>query len=399
MSRRGALVLTTRLPWPLDDGGRIVSWQSLWAASRAYDTTLVSFVPPGEEDAPLPAGLTRLGVHCVRIPHRPPPPVVAAWRGLFGRWPYTLARYRDEAFSRTLRELVSNTPPAFALINHLHLATYVDSLRGTPMILREHNVEHLWMARYARSLGPTPAGFYARAQEVRLRRAESELCRRTALVLAIQEQEAEELRRLVPGARVEVVPVGVDLASFRDPEPADPPIVLLAAAFGWQPNAEGARRFLEEGWPRVKERVPTARLRLVGKDLPDSLAAYARRAHAAPVGYVGSIADEFARASVLVVPLWVGAGARVKIVEAMAARLPVAATRLAAAGLELRAGEDYAAADTAAGLGDEVAALLRAPERLASLAGHGRALAESRWSLNAIVHLQNELCGRILTWS
>src|SRR6266545_286922 len=62
VSRPHALVLTPRMPWPLDDGGRIGLWQSLWTVSREYDTTLVSLLPPAEASHPLPPALAAMGV-------------------------------------------------------------------------------------------------------------------------------------------------------------------------------------------------------------------------------------------------------------------------------------------------------------------------------------------------
>ncbi len=395
MSRRSALVLTPRFPWPLDDGGRIASCQSVWAASREYDTILVSLVPRGEERLPVPLEFEERDIRVIRVAHRPPAAIPAALDGLFGPWPYTLSRYRNPEFSRRLRELVMELRPGFALVNHLHMATYADDLDGVPMILREHNLEHVWMDRYARRLGWTPAGLYARIQATRLRAAESALCQRAALVLAIQEEEAAQLRKLAPGVRVEVLPVGVDLTRYADPRPVEPPIVLLAGSFAWRPNVDGAIQFLRKGWPRVLARIPAARLRIVGKDLPRSLVAAANKVGADPVGYVETMSEEFARASVFVVPVWVGAGVRVKITEAMAARVPVVATRLAAEGLGLSPGDHYAASDTVEGLGEQVVALLLAPASRAEMAKRGRALAEERWSLESAARIQNGLCATI----
>jgi glycosyltransferase involved in cell wall biosynthesis len=395
VTRPGALILTPRLPWPLDDGGRIVGWQSVWAAAREYETTLVSLVRAGEERLPLAPVFEEHGVRVIRVAHRPPAAVAAAWAGLFGPWPYTLARYRNPELPGVLRALVAETRPRFALVNHLHMATYAEDLTGVPIVLREHNLEHVWMERYARRLGWTPAGLYARTQIRRLREAETALCRRASLVLAIQEGEASQVRAMAPGVRVEVLPVGVDLGRFSDPHPGEPPVVLLAGSFAWKPNVDGAIQFLNKGWPRVTARVPRARLRVVGKDPPRSVIHAADKVGAEPVGYVESIAEEFARATVFVVPLWAGAGVRVKIVEAMAARVPVVATRLAAEGLGLTAGEHYAAGDTPGVLGGQVATLLLAPAVRAALAQRGRALAEARWSLDAVATLQNSLCTEV----
>ena len=395
MSRPRALILTSRLPWPLDDGGRIAAWQNVRAASRQYDTTLVSLVPPGEKVAPLPAVFEKHGVQVIRVAHEPPPGMAAAWSGLFGPWPYTLARYRNAELPGVLRTLVSETKPSFAMVTPLHMATYADDLKSAPMILRQHNLEHVWMKRYAGRLGLTPAGLYARVQARRLRHAEIALGRSASLVLAIQPEEAAQLSTLAPGIRVEVLPIGVDLARYPRPSPAEPPIVLLAGSFAWKPNVDGAVQFLQEGWPRVKARVPSARLRVVGKDPPRSLIRAIDGVGAEPVGYVESIVEEFARATVLVVPLWVGAGARVKIVEAMAARIPVAATRLAAEGLGLVAGEHYAAGDTPGALGSQVATLLLTPALRMVFAQRGRTFAEAHWSLDAVADLQNSLCAGV----
>ncbi len=396
MLRPTALVLTTRMPWPLDDGGRIVLWQSVLGTARTHDVTLISFVPAGEESAEVPGRVRSVCARVVRVPHRPPSAAVAAWRGLTGRWPYTLERYQDPAFSRAVHGEVTRARPDFALVNHLHLGPYHEALGKVPMILRQHNAEHRWMASYARSRGLTPAGLYARVQARRLRTAERALCERAALVLAIQEVEADALRALAPRARVRTLPVGVELERFLEPSPSEPPTVLLPASFRWKPNVEGAIRFLERGWPRVRSAAPSARLRVVGKGPPGVLRRAAEHARAEIAADVPSMEEELSRASVVVVPLWVGAGARVKIVEAMAARVPVVATSAAAEGLELEPELHYRAADDAEGLGDAVAALLGdAAERL-RLSAQGRSLAESRWSMECVAHRQAALIAEVL---
>jgi len=395
VSRPPVLVLTPRLPWPLDDGGRIAAWQCVWAASRAYEPTLVSLVSPGEDVAPLPPVFGRHGVRVIRVPHRPPGNLAAAWEGLLGRWPYTLARYRNPELPGVLRGLVAETHPRLAIVNHLHMATYIEDLGDVPVVLREHNLEHVWMKRYAQRLGWMPAGIYARTQVKRLREAEAALARKASLVLAIQPGEAAELSRMAPGVRTEVLPVGVDLSQYAEPRPGEPPIVLLAGSFVWKPNVDGAIRFMRQGWPRVVARVPRARLRVVGKAPPRSLRRAADEIGVEVVGYVDSMAEEFARATVFVVPLWVGAGVRVKIVEAMAARVPVAATRLAAEGLGIEAGVHYAAGDTPGELGGQVATLLLSPAVREVFQQRGRALVEGRWAQDIVADLQNSLCAGV----
>lgn len=391
MRREPALVLTPQPPWPLDDGGRIGLHQFTVSVARSWATTLLTMCRPGEMLAPASPQLAELGVRVECVPYTPPVTAMAALAGTFGRWPYTLARYRSRTFDSAIRAAVDRDRPELVMINHLHLATYADSLGGAARVLRQHNVESLWLERYANSLRG-PSREFALFQARRMRSAEGRLCSAMDLVLAIHDDEAAAIRALAPDARVEVVPVGVDFARFRDSAPGAPPVVLVAGSFNWPPNDEGARAFLAEGWPRIRARVPDARLRLVGKGMSDSLVAFAREAGAEPVGYVADIAAEYAAASALVVPLWAGAGMRVKIVEAMAARLPVVATSLAAEGLEVRCGVEAEIGETPTALADAAAGLLAGPERARAMADAAHAHAAIRWSLDAVAGRTQVLC-------
>jgi glycosyltransferase involved in cell wall biosynthesis len=380
------------MPWPLDDGGRIGLWQTVRSVAHSFDTTLVSLVPPADAEAPLPEPLRRLGIDVIRLPHRPPWTPVAVAQGVLGPWPYTLARYRNRVLEMTLRRLVAERRPVLAFINHLHLATYLDVLGGLTTVLRAHNLEHLWLARYAERIGNPGAHLYACYQARRMRRTEAELCAAFDLVLAIRDEEAEVLRRLAPRTRVEVVPVGIDLDRYRERISSQPPIVALVGSWEWAPNVDGARTFLERGWDRVRSRVGGVRLRVVGKRMPRELAQLARRVGAEAVGYVEDMTIEFAQASVLVVPLWMGAGVRVKIVEALAARLPVATTTLGAEGLGLEPGVHALFGDTPETLGDAVVQVLSSPERAEGMSEAGRQFARERFSLDAVVRRTAELC-------
>ena len=395
MARRAAIVLTPRLPWPLDDGGRIASWQTVWAASCEYDVTLLTFVPPRSAHGPVPTVFGDLGVTVVRIPFRPPAGVAAAARGLWGRWPYTLARYQDRSFRARLRERAAALMPAFVLANHLHMAPYAEAIPNVPLVLREHNVEHVFMQRYAASRGFGFAGLYARTQVGRLRRAEEALCRSAALTFAIQDAEKETLQRLAPRARIETLPIGVDFARFPPRRPSDALVLLLPGAFGWAPNADGALRFVTEGWPRLRAAIPGVRLRIAGKEPPAALVDAARSRDAEVITPVPSMPEEFASARAILVPLWYGGGSRVKIVEALAAGVPVVSTSIGAEGLGLTPGVHFAQGETPAELADRAAEVLRDRSLALRLAVEGRAFAETRWSLAAVSQLQNRLVAEV----
>ena len=391
MNRRSAIVVTGRMPWPLDDGGRIALWQAVWSTAQRFDTVLLSLVPAETAAQPVPEPPASLDVEVIRVPHRPPALPMAVLRGSFGRWPYTLARYRNPRFDGALRRLVVERRPALVLVNSLHTATYIDAVQGTPFVIRQQNLEHRWLERFAGSRTNPLVAAFARFQARRMIRTEADLCTRADLVLSIQDEETRILRALAPAAWVETVPIGIDFSRYFEPARQTPPVILLVGSYGWPPNDEGARRFLADGWPCVRARRPDARLRMIGKDLSSSLADAARAAGAEPAGYVDSMAPEFARATAMVVPLWVGAGARVKIVEALAARLPVVSTTLGAEGLGLEPGRHLLQADGPTGLGDALLELLGAPARVEEIAGEAHAFARAHFSLDAVARRTNDL--------
>lgn len=392
MSRPTALILAPRLPWPLDDGGLIAIHQVLVSLAREYDTTLVSFAPPAVAARPLPEPLRAHVAGAVLVPHRPPHPAIALLRGAVGRWPYMLERYRSAAYDAAVRRLVRELRPHVAVANKLHMATYADALQGVPMVLRTHDVEHVWLERWAERLRNPLMRLYVRHQVRRMEAAERELYARCALILSIQEEEAETMRRLSPSTRVETLPMGMDFGRFRARAPEAPPIVLLVASWDYPPNAEGGRTFLERAWPRVRAAMPAARLRLAGKHLSPALADLGARAGAEVVGYVDDVTVEFARASLMVVPLWMGTGVRVKVVEGLAAGVPIASTTVGVEGLGLTAGEQVAVADDPEALGDVVVGLLRDPARTRALGEAGHACARERWALDAVAQRMLDWC-------
>jgi glycosyltransferase involved in cell wall biosynthesis len=391
-----ALALLSRLPWPLDDGGRLGLYQIAWSLSREFDTVLMALVPPEQQDAPPPDALAALGARLVRIGHRPPSRARAVADGLLGPWPHTLARFRSSDFERAVRREVETFRPDFAYLSSLHMAVYADALRGTPMVLREQNLEHLWLRRLAPTFANPLARAYTSFQADRLRHTEASLCSRMDLVLAIHEPEAVQLRALAPGTRVEVVPIGIDPARFGERAAAATPTVLVTGAFGWAPNLHGLRRFLEHGWPSLRALVPRAVLRVVGRDLPAERLRALAGDRAELAGYVERIEPEFARASLLLVPLWSGAGARIKIVEAMMSGTPVVSTPLGAEGLGATPGREIVLAESPGELAREAAALLDDPSRAAAIGSAGRAFAREHFSLDAVARRTCQLCASVL---
>src|SRR4029077_8956637 len=128
--RPRCLVLLPRPAWPLDDGGRVGLWQGLRDVARSFETRAIALRRPSEASIAVPQAVRELGIQVTFIEHVPPAAPVALARGMVGRWPYMLERFRSPAFEHALRDVVASWQPDLAFIHHLHMATYADALDG-----------------------------------------------------------------------------------------------------------------------------------------------------------------------------------------------------------------------------------------------------------------------------
>jgi len=169
---------------------------------------------------------------------------------------------------------------------------------------------------------------------------------------------------------------------------------MFSGLMSYYPNDHGIRWFIERIFPRVRDEVPDARLLVVGAHPSRKLRGLAGRG-VEVTGYVPRIQPYFARAQVVVAPLRMGGGTRVKLLEAMAMRRPVVSTTFGAAGLAARDGRHLLLADTPAAFARAVVNLLRDPRLAASLVAQAAALVADEYSWDAIGRRLRDACARL----
>lgn len=179
---------------------------------------------------------------------------------------------------------------------------------------------------------------------------------------------------------------GIDVSRYefrRDGR--EPDTVLFVGNFRHPPNREALSWFLEGAWPRVLERRPEARLKVVGAQAPRD---FAHELAALPgVEYLGAaddIREPLGRYSVFIAPIRTGSGVRVKLLEAFAAGIPCVSTRLGAEGLAEKSGEIVELADEPLDYAEKVVALLESPQKAAALADRARGEVERNWDMAVI---------------
>lgn len=289
-----------------------------------------------------------------------------------------------------IRPLLGSRRWDLGVIEHFWCAPYVDLLSRhcNNLVLDLHNVESVLHERCSLfTSGLVKAGHERFAAACR--RMEEELLPRFALVLATSEADAALVRAIAPGARVAVFPnTYPETPLFSRPvqtSPTDSPKIVFSGNFEYHPNIDAVDYLLTELWPSVLRQHPALRLRLVGRGdafIRDRVAACPSM-NIELTGPVESALHELAAADIVIAPLRIGSGTRLKIIEAWAAATPVVATRLAAEGLAAVDRENILFAETPAEFASAIGELLASPILQAHLGAAGRAAFEARYTWQA----------------
>jgi len=311
--------------------------------------------------------------------------VVEPSRSLRRLFAYGLARLRGvpDDFARgvspelaaVVRRLAPSDATRVIADGPTEAAALAGLARRRPVIYNAHNLESAYRHELEASKGL--------GSPEQLRRFERGVLARSSESWMVSEADTAAARQLCPQARLRLVPNVVDVSAIA---PVTPDVAARCAVFvgnfSYEPNRNGLRFLLDDVMPRVWQRLPDARLRLVGAGL-DTPPSNDPRVEA--LGFVDDLADAYAGVSAVVVPLLQGGGTPLKFVEGLAYGLPVVATPRAAAGLAVRDGEHCVLAEGADAYAEALTNVLRdgAPE----LGERGRALAAERYSIEALTTL------------
>ena len=278
--------------------------------------------------------------------------------------PYAVGRFACKVVQQKLQELFDQHRFDVAICDFLDAAVNFPAYLSTVSVLFQHNVEtEIWRRHAATESNPVKRRMY-NVEFKKMKRFESRAMRKFHHVIAVSEHDRSLMEAWVEGSRITVVPTGVDLEQYKPDFGNNPssPMVVFVGAMDWEPNIDAMEYFCGQIWPAVLARTPDARFRIVGRNPGDRVVALS-----APsieiTGRVSSVAEHLHDAAVVVVPLRIGGGTRLKIYEAMAAGKAVVSTSIGAEGLDVHHGRDIVLADSAQSFSEAVSGLLRDDSR------------------------------------
>lgn len=385
--------------WPATVGGRLRSLHTLSALARRHRVTVVTTHGPNDD----PVGLARELAHCERVlslPYDLPKRGSASWalalaRSWFSRLPLDLWKCRVPALEREVKALLSDATTRFdiCVADFLVATPNLPAAPSVPVLHFSHNVEHRLWQRLCRAESRPWRRALLELEWRKMRRCEAKACAAAQLTIAVSDVDRNVLAELSPGARIRTIATGVDTTYFRPAEAFEKPDTLVfTGAMDWYPNEEGILDFVDTTLPLIQRELPDVTFTVVGRNPSPRLRALDSRPGVRITGTVEDVRPYVAEGAVYVVPLRIGGGTRLKILEALAMGKAVVSTSLGAEGLPLVDGEHFIAADDPADFAGAVVTLLRDPARRTELGRAGRRLVEQRHSWQQVAQDFEQLC-------
>jgi glycosyltransferase involved in cell wall biosynthesis len=283
--------------------------------------------------------------------------------------PELSARAAELARVQERGRVIADGPTAAAALSAL--------ARARPVVYNAHNIESHFRVELE-AVG--------RRRAMSLRAFERGVLERACESWMVSHADVAAAQELCPSARLRYVPNVVDVSAIEPvPQLSAQPRAIFVGSFSYEPNRNALRFLLDDVMPRVWSELPDARLALVGSDLTGSASADPR---VETVGFVEDLAGAYAGARCALAPLLQGGGTPLKLLEALAYGVPVVATTLAVAGLEVRDGEQCLVADGPEPFARAMVSLLRAPAP--ELGQRGRQLVAERYSIEALSKLLDD---------
>lgn len=390
------LMVDEEVPWPLNTGKRIRTYNLVQRLQKKHSITYLCYGDLGQAlpDCPnvdlvtLPSPILEQKGLCF---------YVALLGNIISSRPYIVDRHFSPKMAIKALGLVDREN--FDLV-HCEWTPYTENIRHLigklPTVLSAHNVESQIWERYYRAENNPIKKIYIYLQWRKLVRYEAEAAKLYSVVSTVSELDREVFVGKYGCDQAMVVPNGVDENYFSPVRSVVMPgSMVFTGSMDWRPNQDGFRYFVEEIFPLIRKRQPQATFTVVGRKPPHWLTTIAEQADGVTVtGTVDDVRPYISRRALYVVPLRVGGGSRLKILEALSMSKVVLSTTVGAEGLMLEDGKHILLRNTPQQFADTACAVLSDPGSFACLGPEGRKLIIEKYTWDSIAKTMSEVWER-----
>lgn len=390
------LFLAHTFPYPPDGGVYIRTYNILRLLSLRFDVTMLCF--DRKESAASLAGRADLIAEIAKLspvtviprPDRDHRAARAHVRSLLKGRVFTYYTNHSLAFEEELQRHLSGERFDLVHVDSLDLSRYLPLLNGIPVVCTHHNVESELLADRART-EPFAMRLYV-LHQARLQKREERLwCPKVDLNVTVSERDAVALRAIAPGARVEPVPNGVDTELLTPDWEIKQDGIVFVGGLGWFPNRDALEHFCEDILPHLRSLVGDLKIWWVGRASSDDVVRFRDQYGIELTGYVDDVRPYISRAACYVIPMRVGGGTRLKLLDAWAMGKAIVSTTQGVEGTEAVHQNNVLIADEPRDFALAVARVLETRELRERLGRAGRATAERLYSWRVIGERQARL--------
>ncbi|MBV9547549.1 MAG: glycosyltransferase [Chloroflexi bacterium] len=373
------LVVSAQFPFPPRFGFATRVYQLARQLAIRHDVTLLSYARPDERDhtAALAHELR------VRTVERDPGSVrmkrASQFASVCSPEPFSCRAVRSERMQRAITTLCTREQFDVIQLESSLLCAFAFP-PGARLVLDEHNIEYEVFQRMCEGERSLARRAFNRVEHLRFRRFEQRWWSRVNGCVVTSEREVPIIQSHAPLTPVAAVPNGVDLDYFRpESNSPDPHTLVFNGILTYRPNLDAAYHLVEDIWPEVLRRCPDAKLTVVGRGKSADLRRLSRPG-VVIAGEVPDIRPYLSAAAVVGVPIRIGGGTRLKVVEGLAMGKAMVSTSLGCEGVAVRDGEHLLVADDPQSFARRVVDLFDTPAVGVMLGRAGRALIEREYS-------------------
>jgi sugar transferase (PEP-CTERM/EpsH1 system associated) len=395
------LALTPRPLYPAHTGGRIRSLRIFEQLAREHHVTLAclrSRTDHAEHFEMMRAWCARLEmVDWHEVPKFTPAFYAQVAAGVFNILPYTVMRYRSAKMAGRLRTLLATGDYDVFVCDFLQPSINCLGLPFKPAILFQHNVETVIREGLAAHTANPLKSVYLRHDALKLRHYERRAASAFDHCIMVSEEDRETMRRRHGVTHTSAIPMAVDSDYFTPADNVESPRpeIVFVGSMDMLANQDAVSFFTNTILPLVRREVPAASLTIVGSNPTPAVSRLAADRQICVTGTVDDVRPYLRAAQLVVVPLRIGGGTRIKIFEAMAMGKPVVSTPLGAEGLPVTNGTNIVLEDSPRAFAAAIARLLRAPAERRDIGQAGRLLV-SQYTWERAATRFSEICASVV---
>ncbi len=395
------LWLKTGLLHPLDTGGKLRTFNMLKVLNRRHKITYLALSLPDTSEESIKKA-SEYSSSQILIPFSEAKKrslnfYCELFLNLFSKYPYAVGKYKSDLMTDAIAEQESD----FDIVVCDFLAPSINWIRATKQpsksLLFQHNVEALIWKRLAENSNNYFTHLYFKSQWQRMRNFEKNVSARFGGVVGVSDEDCRIMREEYGLKNVfGSVPTGVDVEYFKpDGRAPEQGFILFLGSMDWMPNIDAVQYFVSSIYPIIKRKYPSAKFVIVGRNPTKSVKELVDNDKSVIVtGTVDDVRPYLKKASVMVVPLRVGGGTRIKIYEAMAAGVPVVSTSVGAEGLAVENNKHILIGDSPDDFADKTIRILN--DELPELSSNARRLVEENFSWEKVTDLFEKYCETII---